>query len=379
MRFKKPNEVILKDLESFLYVVENHRALLNCTIKDVDFSDNNIDWDALLIKGTSFLGCRMSDEVESTLRKKGAVIFSKPDNLPYNPYRNELYSWQELKHGYSEAEDESTDLKIYRHFSESRFNPPVLEALYQRIHDHSIDDALRILLKFDEEGMTTKKCVGMMGGHGTSRLDPFYRKTAQTAKLLAEAGYYIVTGGGPGIMEAANLGAYMADRSFEDLNEALSILSSAPTYTDKGHHETAERVVQEFPKGALSLAIPTWFYGHEPSNLFASGIAKYFSNSIREDTLLAISLYGIVFAPGSAGTTQEIFMDAAQNHYGTYNYFSPMIFLGKQRYAEETSIYKLVRELSEGTEYASLTHLTDEPEDVLRFLEENPPENKNGI
>ena len=52
-----------------------------------------------------------------------------------------------------------------------------------------------------------------------------------------------------------------------------------------------------------SLAVPTWFYGHEPSNLFASHIAKYFSNSIREDTLLAVALYGIVFAPGSAGTT----------------------------------------------------------------------------
>src|SRR5690606_40682509 len=61
----------------------------------------------------------------------------------------------------------------------------------------------------------------------------------------------------------------------------------------------AKKVLKKYPKGNENLAIPTWFYGHEPSNLFASSIAKYFSNSIREDTLLAICLYGIVFAPGS--------------------------------------------------------------------------------
>ena len=34
---------------------------------------------------------------------------------------------------------------------------------------------------------------------------------------------------------------------------------------------------------ARSLGIPTWFYGHEPPNVFCDGIGKYFSNAIRED------------------------------------------------------------------------------------------------
>ena len=33
----------------------------------------------------------------------------------------------------------------------------------------------------------------------------------------------------------------------------------------------------------LSLGVPTWFYGHEPPNLFATRIAKFFTNALRED------------------------------------------------------------------------------------------------
>ena len=154
-----------------------------------------------------------------------------------------------------------------------------------------MDDALRDLLEFEDDGMTDKKCVGVMGGHSTRRDDPFYKKAALTAKLLTENDYLIASGGGPGIMEATNLGAYFAGKDDDDLLEAIKTLKKAPHYSDKKFHQQAFKILDKYPKGAKSLAIPTWFYGHEPSNLFASHIAKYFSNSIREDTLLAISLY----------------------------------------------------------------------------------------
>ena len=118
-------------------------------------------------------------------------------------------------------------------------------------------------------------------------------------------------------MEAANLGAYMANYSDEDLMNAINILADLDfiddqrtEYLAKNYMTNAQKVLEIYPNGAESLAIPTWFYGHEPSNLFATNIAKYFSNSIREDMLLTISLFGLVYAPGSAGTTQEIFQEA---------------------------------------------------------------------
>ena len=64
-----------------------------------------------------------------------------------------------------------------------------------------------------------------------------------------------------------------------------------------------------------SLSIPTWFYGHEPTNVFGTPIAKYFANALREDTLLHRCRGGIVFAPGAAGTVQEIFQAANDRFY----------------------------------------------------------------
>ena len=91
---------------------------------------------------------------EIKLRKRGATLINAPDNLPYKPFRSKLYNWQELMEGYSFEEDKSTDLKIYKHFSKEKYTPSINEALWQRIHDHSMDDALRELLHFRKNGMT---------------------------------------------------------------------------------------------------------------------------------------------------------------------------------------------------------------------------------
>ena len=61
--------------------------------------------------------------------------------------------------------------------------------------------------------------------------------------------------------------------------------------------------------------IPTWHYGHEPPNVFATAIAKYFRNATREAILLEVCDAGIVFLPGRGGTVQEVFQDACENYY----------------------------------------------------------------
>src|SRR5437870_11435649 len=50
-------------------------------------------------------------------------------------------------------------------------------------------------------------CVTIFGSARTPPDDPSYAAAVETARLLAKAGFGIITGGGPGIMEAANKGA----------------------------------------------------------------------------------------------------------------------------------------------------------------------------
>ena len=119
----------------------------------------------------------------------------------------------------------------------------------------------------------------------------------------------------------------------------------------------------------MSLGIPTWLYGHEPPTCFASNIAKYFANSVREEGLLAIATSGVVFTPGSAGTIQEIFQDATQNHYSSFGIVSPMIFLGEDYWRSTKPVFPLLANLAAGHQYSSLLAITDEIEEVVERLE----------
>lgn len=376
------NGTLLNSFASFENYIASNKKLKNVVVQDINFIHKKIDWNVLTFENTSFLNCKFKRDQAIELIALGAFVYPKFSGLPYNPNRTKLYTHQELLEGYDAENDKSVDLRIYKRFENYRYNPPIHEAMAQRLHDFNIDEALRRLIKFDSNGMTTKKAVGFMGGHSTRRGSEYYVKMAMAAKLLAEHGYFVISGGGPGIMEAANLGAYMAGRTMANLYSAVDILSdlefdnkleNPKDYLAKNYIVNAQKVLDEFPNGNENLAIPTWFYGHEPTNVFATHIAKYFSNSLREDILLAISLYGVIFAPGSAGTTQEIFQEAAQNHYGTFGYYSPMVFLGKKRYVEDTSLYSVLHQLAKGQKYKDLLFLTDDPKLILEFIENHPP------
>ena len=57
----------------------------------------------------------------------------------------------------------------------------------------------------------TRKCVSIFGSARVSRDDPLYATTEEIARKLCEAGYGVITGGGPGLMEAGNKGAFEAN------------------------------------------------------------------------------------------------------------------------------------------------------------------------
>ena len=92
-----------------------------------------------------------------------------------------------------------------------------------------------------------------------------------------------------------------------------------------------------------------------------------------------IARHGVIFAPGSAGTRQEIFQDAAQNHYGTAGYFSPMIMLGVDYWngeAEHKYSYPVwpLLEQSASEDYRNLLAITDDEQEIFELIKGYEPE-----
>ncbi len=326
------------------------------------------------IKDCIFLGCDLERDLYLYLINNENELFPELD-VPFKIYRSVLYTKEDLYNHYDpdnpSSYELSTDYKIYKHFVDNGKGEPntIHESLVRRLHDHSITDALDDFL--ERWGGGSEKIIAIMGGHSLSRNDENYRKSALIAKALSEQDFMMISGGGPGAMEATHLGAWFAYRSTEELDEGIAMLSEAPLYNDEKWLSQAFKVMERFPLGPSkidSIGIPTWLYGHEPPTPFATRIAKYFANCVREEGLLALAKGGIVYAPGSAGTIQEIFQDAAQNHYKSYAIASPMIFLNTDYWINKKPVYPILKELAEGHEYADWLSIHDETADVISAI-----------
>lgn len=363
----------LHDLSALKGHLAANKPLADTVLAGLDLRGGLVDLRAIAVTDAVFLGCQLDADALVDLISRGALVFPRLEGLPYEPWRTRLYAPDELFRGFDEKDPctycDTPDARIYGHFKKTggAAEAPLLEAFARRLHDHGITEALEALLA------RHPRVVAFMGGHAMRRDDPAFLRVAQMAARLAKEGFLVATGGGPGAMEAANLGARFGDAPSGRLEAAVQALSVAPLYSDREWLAAAFRV-REANRDVLAgspttLGVPTFFYGHEPPNLFATHHAKYFANCTREEGLVSLATHGIVFAPGAAGTVQEIFQDACQNHYGTVRgEVAPMALFGRRYWTEELPVWPALEALAKRGKWTDRVLVSDEPDAVLQFL-----------
>jgi predicted Rossmann-fold nucleotide-binding protein len=362
-------------------------SLAGATIQGIRLDLVPPDLTAIDVADALFVGCRFPDAASAAdVVRRGGSVVPIFEETPYPSSPGQLYRPADLAAGFAESGgrfEGMFDTIVYRHFlSRGGPLPDVREALAQRIHDAGIDDALGDAMRDWSASHGPTSVVGVMGGHAEPRGSQTYRLAAALGAELTRAGRLVVTGGGPGVMEAANLGAYLSGRDPADLTAAVDLLATAPDFRFHDPYTAMALTVRDaYPAAARQdstdwlaaggLAIPTWLYGHEPANLFAGGIAKYFSNAIREDTLLRLARGGVVFAPGWAGTVQEVFQAATKAFYLADGQSGPLVFLGTQFWTATVPVRSLLGPLlaaSPHGDMSGLIRLTDDVSEAVGVL-----------
>jgi len=194
---------------------------------------------------------------------------------------------------------------------------------------------LRIMGEF-VEGFDTLSdvhdAVTVFGSARTAAADGYYLKAVETGRLLAKEGFAVITGGGPGIMEAANRGAREGG--------GLSVGCNIELPFEQGTNAYVERAVN----------------------------FRYFF--VRKTMFVKYSTGFIVF-PGGYGTMDELFEALTLIQTGKVKNF-PVVLFGRSYWAGLAGWLRdtVAGENKIGTEDLDLFHITDHPAEAVGWVVE---------
>jgi predicted Rossmann-fold nucleotide-binding protein len=332
-------------------------SLRGWRVRALDLTTRTAELRDLRVSGALFLECRFAPGDAERVEAGGAIVVPDLAGAPLDLHRDHLYRPQDLYD--TPAYADSLDARAYA-WSQTAHDRE--SSMAKALHDHAVDEALA-------DWVVGRRLVGVMGGHALERGTAGYRDAARLGLRLGTT-YVVATGGGPGAMEAANLGGYLSGVPDGALDVAIEELERAPAYRPSvdAWVRAGFAVRDLFPGGAESLGIPTWHYGHEPSNVLASAIAKYVRNAQREAILLEVCHAGIVFLPGAGGTVQEVFQDACENYYADESSVAPMVLVGRSYWTDELPVWPLLRALARGRPMEPHVHLVDDVDAAAALL-----------
>ena len=173
--------------------------------------------------------------------------------------------------------------------------------------------------------------IAIFGSARTPPEDPYYQLAVETARLLAASGYPIITGGGPGIMEAANRGAVEG--------EGVSIGCNIELPHEQGTNPYVRR----------------------------SMFFRFFF--VRKTMFVKYSMGFVVF-PGGYGTLDELFEALTLIQTGKVMGF-PVVLVGSAFWGKMVDWMRetLVANNKIDASDLQLFHVTDDPKEVLRIID----------
>ncbi len=192
---------------------------------------------------------------------------------------------------------------------------------------------LRIMGEFVEGFDTLSDVDTAVAIFGSARMKPdhpWYAKAVETARLFAAANFAVITGGGPGIMEAANRGA----------------------------HEG----------GTLSIGLNIELPHEQAANPYLNRVINFRYFFVRKTMFIKYSR-GFVFFPGGYGTLDELFEALTLVQTDRIRNF-PVVLMGRDYWGGMVSWLKEVvaREAMISPRDLELFQVTDDPEEAVRVV-----------
>lgn len=175
-----------------------------------------------------------------------------------------------------------------------------------------------------------RPAVSIFGSARTKPNHPYYKLAEEISRLLSDAGFSVISGGGPGIMEAANKGAFYG----------------------------------KSPSVGLNIQLP-----HEQSNNPYQNISQSFQHFFARKVMFVKFAHAYVVMPGGFGTLDEL-MEALTLVQTGKTRRIPIILVGEKFWCGLIDWFKtsLIEEKVISPEDMMLIQVIDEPQEVVSAI-----------